>query len=112
MLPSDIEKITSKHKANLIQYDQWSSGKKWNIGQEGRQLGYSLDVCSSGDREVIVAGAPFAKWTREFVDITSSGLPVAMMVFTDAFSYNKKKIEAIATVARKYDILYKYFSAP
>ncbi len=114
MLPSGYRKdYVEATVQNLIRYDQWSiSGKKWNIGQEGRQLGYSLDICSSGDREVVVAGAPFAKWTREFVDITSSGLPVAMMIFTDSFNYNKKKIEQIASVARKYDILYKYFSAP
>lgn len=114
MLPSGYRKdYVERTVANLITYDQWSiSGKKWNIGQEGRQLGYSLDICSSGDREVVVAGAPFAKWTRGFGDITTSGLPVSMVVFTDSFNYNKKKVEKISSRARKWDILYKYFAAP
>ena len=107
MLPSGYRKdFVSRTIENLIRYDQWSiSGKQWNIGQEGRQLGYSLDVCSSGDRETIVAGAPFAKWTREFESIETSGIPVGMVVFTDSFNYSKEKVEQIATVARKWDIL-------
>tara|TARA_Y100001963_G_scaffold156573_1_gene250522 strand:+ start:23197 stop:36075 length:12879 start_codon:yes stop_codon:yes gene_type:complete len=114
MLPSGYRKdYIERTVENLVQYDQWAiSGNKWNIGQEGRQLGYSLDICSSGDRETVVAGAPFAKWSREFIDIKSSGLPVSMVVFTDAFNYSKKKVEQIASVARKWDILYKYFAAP
>ena len=114
MLPSGYRKdFVSRTVDNLITYDQWSiSGKQWNIGQEGRELGYSLDVCSSGERETIVAGAPFGKWTREFESIETSGIPVAMVVFTDSFNYSKEKVEKIATVARKWDILYKYFSAP
>tara|TARA_R100000008_G_scaffold41113_1_gene23665 strand:- start:731 stop:13396 length:12666 start_codon:yes stop_codon:yes gene_type:complete len=114
MLPSGYRKdFVSRVVKNLITYDQWSiSGKQWNVGQEGRRLGYSLDLCSSGDRETIVAGAPFAKWTREFDTISTSGLPISMIVFTDSFKYTKEKVAQIATVARKWDILYKYFSAP
>ena len=114
MLPSGYRKdYVSRSVANLVRYDQWSiSGKQWNVGQEGRKLGSSLDICSSGDRETIVAGAPFAKWTREFDTIKTSGIPVAMVVFTDSFNYNKGKAEKIANSARKWDILYKYFSAP
>lgn len=87
------------------------SGQRWNIGQEGRELGYSIDIANSGDRQVVVAGAPKAKWTREFDPITVSGVPVAMMVFTDAFSYDKGKIANIASTVNKWNILYKYFSA-
>jgi hypothetical protein len=114
MLPSGHRKdFITNSVTNLVTYDQWSiSGKQWNVGQEGRRLGTSLDLCSSGDRETVIAGAPFAKWTREFESIVTSGLSVGMVVFTDSFDYSKSKVEEIATAARKWDILYKYFSAP
>lgn len=88
------------------------SGQKWNIGQEGRELGYSLDIANSGLRQVVVAGAPKAKWSRQFSDITISGVPIAMLVFTDAFIYDQKKIASIGATVNKWNILYKYFSAP
>jgi len=88
------------------------SGQQWNIGQQGREFGHSLDLASSGDRETLVVGAPGAYWNRTFEDIVVSGVPVFMLVFTDKFSYNKEKIAAIGNTALKYDILYKYFSAP
>lgn len=114
MLPSGFRKdFIAKEINELIKYDQFAiSGKQWAIGQEGRYFGSSLDLCSSGDRETVVIGAPFAKWTRQFDNIVTSGIPIAMMVFTDSFTYDKKKIEQIATVAQRYNILYKYFSAP
>jgi hypothetical protein len=88
------------------------SGQRWNIGQEGREFGYSVDVTSSGDREVVVVGAPKAKWTRQFENIVVSGVPIAMMVFTDKFDYNKTHIAQIGAAANKWNILYKYFAAP
>lgn len=114
MLPSGFRKdFISREFAEMVRFDQFVvSGRQWAIGQEGREFGHSLDVCSSGDRETLVIGAPFAKWTREFDNIETSGIPVAMMVFTDAFNYDKKKMEQIAGAARKWDVLYKYFSAP
>jgi len=114
MLPSGYRKdfITNSPR-NLVEYDQWSiSGKQWNIGQEGRRLGTSLDLCSSGDRETIVAGAPFAKWTRQFDNIVTSGIRVGLVIFTDSFTYDESMVSDIQRVARKWDILYKYFSAP
>ena len=114
MLPSGFRKDYIQYtRQNLITYDQWSiSGQQWAIGQEGRKFGSSLDICSSGDRETMVVGAPFASWQRSFDDINTSGIPVAMMVFTDTFNYSKKEVEKIAGQARRWDILYKYFSAP
>lgn len=88
------------------------SGQQWNVGQKGREFGHTVDICNSGDREVVVVGAPGAKWDREFEDITVSGIPIFMVLFTDRFSYNKDKVAAIGNAAAKYDILYKYFSAP
>ena len=98
---------------NLLQFDNFTiSGVKWQIGQEGRQFGESLDICSSGDREIAVVGAPRAKWTRNFEDIVTSGIPTAAIVFADRFSYNRSDIARIAATAKRFDILWKYFSAP
>ena len=114
MLPSGFRRdYVSKVVENLLKFDQFTiSGQKWNIGQEGRKLGSSLDVGVSGDRETIVAGAPFAAWTREFPSIKSSGVPACMMVFVDKFSYNDGKIKNIGNAGKRWEHLYKYFSAP
>ena len=77
-----------------------------------KKPGSSLDVGVSGDRETIVAGAPFAAWTREFPSIKSSGVPACMMVFVDKFSYNDGKIKNIGNAGKRWEHLYKYFSAP
>ena len=98
---------------NMIEFDQFSiSGQKWQVGQEGREFGTSVDLCSSGTRETAVVGAPRAGWSRTFPDITVSGIPVAMMIFSDQFAFNKSIIDRLSTTANKWDVLYKYFSAP
>lgn len=86
--------------------------QQWAIGQEGREFGHSLDIASSGDTETIVIGAPNASWNRVFNSVVTSGIPVCMAVFTDEFTYNEREISKIKQVADKWDILYKYFSAP
>lgn len=118
-LPSGyVKDYISRSIENLICYPNTTnpefciSGQKWNIGQEGRELGYSVDVAYSGEREIVVAGAPKAAWNRNFDTIQSSGIPVGMLVFTDKFLFNDKKLTKIHNAASKYDILYKYFSAP
>jgi len=88
------------------------SGQKWHIGQEGREFGHSVDLAANSDGETIVVGAPGAQWTRTFDNIIVSGIPVCMMVFVDGFTYNEPKLGQILNVARKYDVLYRYFSAP
>jgi len=114
MLPTGYRKdYPQRTISNLLTFGDFTiSGVKWQIGQEGRQFGESLDMCSSGDREVVVVGAPRAKWSRQFSDIVTSGIPTAAVVFTDKFSYNPLSINSIASSAKRYDILWKYFSAP
>ena len=119
MLPSGYRKDYIKSVfQNLICYPSRTnpefciSGQKWNIGQEGREFGYSLDIGYNDEKETVVVGAPGAAWTREFDDIFVSGIPALMVVFTDKFSYNRSKMARIHNVAKKYERLYKYFSAP
>ena len=114
MLPSGFRKDYIQYTSdNLLTFDQFSiSGNKWQIGQEGRQFGESMDMCSSGNRETLVIGAPRAKWEREFVDITTSGIPTAALVVADLFEYDKVKLRGLAAAAGKFNVLYKYFSAP
>jgi hypothetical protein len=123
--PRQRRDFISKTVEDLIVYDTFSiSGQKWNIGQEGRRLGDSVDICSSGDRETIVAGAPYAAWTREFPELTAKGLPIYIMVFTDKFDLygNKRSVQqgnsfsgslgGLARLIGEYNTLYKYFAAP
>jgi len=117
-LPSGFIRDYSKQRGTLITYQNEDgstfsiSGQKWFVGQEGRQLGHSLDIAKSGDREVVVAGAPGVEWSRTFPDIEVSGIPVFMVVFTDKFEYRRNEVARIGATSRRYDILYKYFSQP
>lgn len=86
------------------------SGRQWYPGQEGRELGYSLDAVSSGNKEIIVVGAPGGNFSTDFDTVTTSGIPIAMMVFVDKSSI--EDTESIENTANKWSILYKYFSAP
>ena len=114
MLPSGFKRdFVSREVSNAISVGDWTIGsKKWNVGQEGRELGHSVDIASSGDTETIVIGAPGAGWSRTFDTIAESGIPVCMMVFTDQFNYTDTEIAQIGNVAERNKILYRYFSAP
>ena len=114
MLPSGFRRdYAGEVVEDLLKFDQFTiSGQKWHIGQEGRKLGSSLDVGVSGNRETIVAGAPFAEWSRKFPDIKSSGIPVAMVVLVDKFDYNDGKVKGVGNAGKRWEHLYKYFSAP
>jgi hypothetical protein len=87
------------------------SGRQWYPGQEGREFGYSLGATSSGNKEVVVIGAPGANFSSEFDSVTTSGVPIAMMVFVDKIN-SEKGAASIEGAASSKDILYKYFSAP
>jgi hypothetical protein len=114
MLPNGYRRDYIHHTVeNLLSFgDLTISGQKWHIGQEGREFGSSLDMCSSGTRETLVIGAPRAKWTREHDDIQTSGIPCGTLVVADLFTYNKNELASVGSTARGFDILWKYFSAP
>jgi hypothetical protein len=95
----------------------------WAVGQDGRQLGHSVDVAQS-DRELIVAGGPSAQWNRTFVDYEPTGVNIGLMIFTDGDGFKEKFIipgsipiayktyEFIRNAIRDKDILFKYCTSP
>jgi len=114
MLPTGYRKdYIQRVQENLLTFGDLSiSGSKWQIGQEGREFGTSVGIASSGNREVVVVGAPRAKWFRQFQDIPVSGVPSACVVFADLFNYDKGELASVASEAGKFNTLWKYFSAP
>ena len=99
---------------------------QWHVGQEGRQLGHSLDMSSSGTNPVIVAGAPNAKWTRTFDDPPVSGVDVALLIFTRKLTgfqeefyventnpwLRRKTVYNVIEEVTNNNLLYKYFCNP
>jgi hypothetical protein len=66
----------------------------WKVGQNGRHLGYSVDICSTDNLEpslgedkkhILVAGGPSAKFDRIFDDTPPSGVGVCLMLINDNF---------------------------
>jgi hypothetical protein len=105
--------------------------RKWNVGQEGRQFGHSLDLAISNsyksfgqdNREVLVVGGPSAKWNRDFEDLYTSGVQIGLIIFTDEFTptipaprdrkprpyYSYQDV--LDTIYNK-DLLFRYFADP
>ena len=93
----------------------------WKVGQDGRQLGHSVDI-SSDDREIIVAGGPSARWSRTFEELEPSGVNIGLMIFTDTFQEKflipntlpiaYKTYETIRNAIQNKDILFKYCTSP
>jgi len=84
--------------------------RNWKVGQEGRQLGHSLAMSKTNDREVIVAGGPSCKWTRTFTDVTPTEIDLGLFIFTDEFEPSDPN--AIFGFIRYSELLYRYFCVP
>lgn len=100
----------------------------WNVGQEGRQFGHSLDIASTAKhksfeeniREILVVGGPSAKWNRDFDGLETSGVQIGLMIFTDEFTPTISRfpfkitysyVDILESIKNK-DIIFKYFSDP
>ena len=93
----------------------------WKVGQDGRQLGHSVDV-SQTDREIIVAGGPSSRWSRTFTEQEPSGVNIGLMLFVDEFEEKfiipntipvaYKTYEFVRNAIRNKDILFKYCTSP
>lgn len=104
----------------------------WEVGQEGREFGHSVALSSIDNKNILVVGAPSASWNyRSFEELSSSGVQICLMIFTDEFepSYPlkdndgnlildqskrpiiKSELEIRNTIKNK-DLIFQYFSNP
>lgn len=94
----------------------------WRVGQEGRQFGHSVDVCNSGEKQIIAVGGPSVSWLRTFEDLEPSGVNIGLFVFTDEFRPEipipgslppaNLTYKNILSAIKDKDLLFKYFSSP
>ena len=101
----------------------------WNVGQEGRQFGHSVSMgvnkniasFQENKKEVLVVGGPSAKWSRDFEDLSVSGVSVGLIIFTDEFEPGKpdpndpKTIRNYSNIVgsiQNKDLLFTYFCDP
>lgn len=65
--------------------------RKWSIGQYGRNFGYSLDIVSDPsepNKDIVVVGAPRAKFDRTFDTLTSKTIKGLFIVISDNLDVN------------------------
>jgi hypothetical protein len=94
----------------------------WNVGQEGRQFGHSLDLAihsgnntlHGSDRQVLVVGGPSSNWTRTFEELNPEKIQIGLMIFTDEFSpkIGDLTYTSILDSIKDKDIIFKYFADP
>lgn len=132
-LPSGLLKdYATENKTNIIngvQIPEQIIEKRWNVGQEGRQFGHSLDIginksmtsFKESEREILVVGGPSAKWNRNFEDLQTSGVSIGLIVFTDEFSpvippdglgFRFKTYQDVLDAIQNKDLVFTYFSDP
>lgn len=131
-LLKDYPTRTKKSKIGDIDLPLDITETRWNVGQEGRQFGHSLDIASTTNhksfeenlREILVIGGPSSKWNRDFEDLQTSGVQLGLMVFTDEFQPIFPKADRQGKFTLKYsyldvleaiqnkDLIFRYFSDP
>lgn len=99
----------------------------WSVGQDGRNLGYDVSIAKpegkksihGNDREIIVASGPSCAFTREFEEMQSSGVNVALFVFTDRVFRPEVVTQAgtltylnITEALENKDLEFRYLSDP
>lgn len=86
--------------------------RQWQIGQEGREFGHSIDLTKTEDRELLVVGGPGAKWSRTFDNIETSGVNFALFIFSDEFDANTYYFDKLFEKLEINNFLFKYFAEP
>lgn len=86
--------------------------RQWQIGQEGRGFGYSIDLTKTDERELLVVGGPGAKWSRTFDSIETSGVNFALFIFSDEFDANTYYFDQLFEKLEINNFLFKYFAEP
>ena len=104
--------------------------RHWQVGQEGREFGHSVDIGinNSGEpsfgedsRQIVVVGGPSSKWSnRSFDELQSSGVQIGLLIFTDEFQQtiyrgpnqpNYSYLDILNSISNK-DLIFQYFSNP
>ena len=95
--------------------------RNWQVGQQGRKFGHSVDLAITENntslidktREIAVVGAPNASWSGIFGDITTSGVPVGIMLVTDEFKTPKRtQLQQITEIINRQNHLWKFYGDP
>ena len=95
--------------------------RNWQVGQQGREFGHSVDLAITENknslidktREIAVVGAPNASWSGIFGDITTSGVPVGIMLVTDEFKTPKRtQLQTITSIINQQNHLWKFYADP
>ena len=98
--------------------------KKWSVGQLGRELGHSVSIGKYKDQEIVVAGAPGAKWNRTFEEAEPQPVSITLFVFTDEFipvspfpyvpSGRRRSLtpDDLLPLIEDKDLIFRYFSNP
>lgn len=100
---------------------------KWFVGQEGREFGHSLDICSTTNlqnslgenkKNILVISGPSCSFSRKFEEIVPSSINVCFFIFTDNFyydtsSYFSSQLELnINQTILETNTLFRFFSNP
>jgi hypothetical protein len=105
--------------------------RSWRVGQNGRQLGHSVDLCSvngekslgENEKNLLVVSGPSCKFDRTFIEIVPSSVPVGLFILTDNFepsttlyfgpgrsiTYDYNYVDASV---KDLDLLFRYFAKP
>ena len=96
----------------------------WSVGQKGRELGHSVSISKHNGKEIVVAGAPGAKWNRTFETAEPEPVNIVLFVFTDEFipcspfprrTYGRGRStipDDLLPIIEKKDLMFRYFSDP
>jgi hypothetical protein len=92
--------------------------KFWSLGQDGREMGYSVDLARLPDRDIIVAGCPGAKFSRTLADVSYDDFDACIIVFTDEFTDinilpgSTKPTPPVKTLIEGDTEIFRYFANP
>jgi hypothetical protein len=135
-LPSGIlrdyvyQEIETKRLPNLGTDLPFSVKRRiWKVGQNGRQLGHSLDLCSTdnlekslgeNEKNLLVVSGPSCKFDRTFEELTPSGVGVGLFIFTDNFepsvmlgpNFTIYDYNYVSNNISDIDLLFRYFADP
>lgn len=119
--------VSGNALAELTYFEYPITVADWEVGGEGRQLGYSLDLAINEDmksfeenrREILVTGGPYAAWNREFEEENPLEISIGLIVFTDEFQpefpcgmFCVKSYWTIIRAIQDRDWIFRFFSNP